>query len=150
LTLRLTIAAAIVVVAVVVAWRIERQRAAPPTRDAFPVPHQLDRDDFPRPDAPWLVALFSAERCDSCRGIPEKLDVLESDLVATAVVADEARRDLHRHYDIAGIPTVVIADAEGVVRRAFVGPLTATDLWAAVAEVRAPGTTPEPDLGADL
>jgi hypothetical protein len=41
----------------------------------------------------------------------------------------------------------VVADAQGVVRRGFVGAFTATDLWAAVAEVRAPGSTPEPDLG---
>jgi hypothetical protein len=33
------------------------------------------------------------------------------------------------------------------VRRAFVGAFTATDLWAAVAELRDPGSTPEPDLG---
>ena len=42
----------------------------------------------------------------------------------------------------------MIADADGVVQRAFVGAFTATDLWAAVAELRVPGSTPEPDLGA--
>jgi hypothetical protein len=42
---------------------------------------------------------------------------------------------------------ILIADREGVVRRAFLGSTTATDLWAAVAELRAPGATPEPDLG---
>jgi hypothetical protein len=50
--------------------------------------------------------------------------------------------------ELAAIPTTVIADCEGVVRRGFVGAFTATDLWAAVAELRAPGSTPEPDLGA--
>ena len=55
---------------------------------------------------------------------------------------------LHRRYELAAIPTTVIADHEGVVRRAFVGAFTATDLWAAVAELRDPGSTPEPDLGA--
>jgi hypothetical protein len=34
------------------------------------------------------------------------------------------------------------------VRAAFVGFATATDLWAAVAELRNPGSTPEPGLGA--
>jgi hypothetical protein len=34
------------------------------------------------------------------------------------------------------------------VRAAFVGAVTATDLWAAVAECRRPGTSPEPELGA--
>ena len=54
---------------------------------------------------------------------------------------------MHRRYELAAIPTTVVADADGVVRRAFVGAFTATDLWAAVAELRDPGSTPEPDLG---
>ncbi len=33
---------------------------------------------------------------------------------------------------------VVIADGEGVVKGAFVGPTSATDIWAAVAELRTP------------
>jgi hypothetical protein len=41
----------------------------------------------------------------------------------------------------------VIADAAGTVRASFLGPVTATDLWAAVAECRETGSTPEPDLG---
>ena len=42
---------------------------------------------------------------------------------------------------------ILVADAEGVVRRAFVGATSATDLWAAVAELREPGTSPEPGIG---
>ena len=34
------------------------------------------------------------------------------------------------------MPMVLIADAEGVVRKSFVGSVSATDLWAAVAEIR--------------
>jgi hypothetical protein len=34
-----------------------------------------------------------------------------------------------------------------VVLRAFVGETSATDLWAALAECREPGSTPEADLG---
>ena len=45
-------------------------------------------------------------------------------------------RDLHAKYRIDGVPIVAVADARGVVRTSFVGPVTATDLWAAVAEVR--------------
>jgi hypothetical protein len=54
---------------------------------------------------------------------------------------------MHRRYEIAAVPTTVIADADGVVLRAFVGSFTATDLWAAIAELRDPGSTPEPELG---
>ena len=37
---------------------------------------------------------------------------------------------------------VVIADAEGVVHRSFLGTVSATHLWAAVAEARDPGSAP--------
>jgi hypothetical protein len=51
--------------------------------------------------------------------------------------------DLHERYRIDAVPTLVIADAAGVVRGSFVGPVTATDLWATVAELREPGSLPE-------
>ncbi|HEY4332527.1 MAG TPA: hypothetical protein VGM78_08160, partial [Ilumatobacteraceae bacterium] len=56
-------------------------------------------------------------------------------------------RDLHTRYKIDAVPTLVIADREGVVRASFLGPVSATDLWAACAEARQPGASPEPDLG---
>jgi hypothetical protein len=37
---------------------------------------------------------------------------------------------------------VLVADAQGAVVRSFVGEPTATDLWAALAELREPGTVP--------
>jgi hypothetical protein len=121
---RLLVAAVLVVVAVVVAIVVERrQRRDTPTQAQFRVPMQVDRADFERPDAPWLVAVFTSATCDSCRGTFEKATVLGCDEV------------------------LVVADAEGVVRASFVGPPTATDLWAAVAEVRFPGSSPEPHLG---
>jgi len=86
--------------------------------------------------------------CDSCRGLDDKLTPLESRDVAVCIVDAEHFGALHRRYELAAIPTTVVADHEGVVCRAFVGAFTATDLWAAVAELRDPGSTPEPDLGA--
>ncbi len=149
MTARLLIAAVVVVAVVVAARLLQRRRPDPPTRDTYPVPRQLDRDDFPRPDATLLVALFSSAACDSCQGMPAKLAPLESAAVATVEVSAEARGDLHRRYEVAAIPTTVVADADGVVRKAFVGSVTATDLWAAVSELRAPGSTPEPSIGED-
>ena len=60
-----------------------------------------------------------------------------------------AQRALHERYNIDAVPTLVIADREGVVRASFLGPVSATDLWAACAEARNPGTSPEPNLGHD-
>lgn len=145
---RLALAAALLVVAVVVAAVLARRRPAPPPRDVYPVPRQLDRSDFARPDAPWLVVLFSSRDCDSCGPMGAKVRVLGTAAVAVDDVDARDRADLHRRYAIAGIPTTVVADGAGVVRAAFVGQVSATDLWAAVAELRRPGTSPEPGLGA--
>ena len=144
---RLAIAAGLVVAVAVVAWRLRRRPTEAPPRGLYPVPRQLDRSDFPRPDAPWLVALFSSQECLSCRGLGPKVAALESAAVATCEIEAGDRGALHRRYELAAIPTTVVADCDGVVRRAFVGAFTATDLWAAVAETRAPGTSPEPALG---
>jgi Thioredoxin len=129
------------------AWWLRRARPEGPPRDAYPVPRQLARVDFTRPDAPWLVAYFSSQTCASCQGLGPKVAALECGDVATCEVSFESRRDVHERYGIEAIPMILIADAEGVVRRAFVGATTATDLWAGCAEVRRPGSTPEADLG---
>ena len=147
MTTRILLALAILAVVGVVAWFLQRRPPEAPPRDVYPVPTQLDRADFPHSEASWLVALFSSAACDSCRGLGAKLAPLASADVAVCEIAAEDQGALHQRYELAAIPTTVVADAEGVVRRAFVGAFTATDLWAAVAELRDPGSTPEPDLG---
>ncbi len=137
--LRVGIGLVLVVVAVIVALLAERRRKTTnaPIRDTYPVPRQLHRSDFPRPEAPWLVALFSSRTCDSCASMRDKVLALESPEVAACDLEFSEARALHERYEISGVPMVVLADHEGVVRRSFVGPVTATDLWAAVAAVRA-------------
>ncbi len=149
---RVLIAVGIAMVVAAVALIVRRRvgHAAEPVRVPYAVPRQLHRADFPRPDAPWLVALFSSSTCDSCRTMQDKVEVLASDAVAVCVVDFAEQRALHERYEISAVPMVVIADAEGVAQRAFVGPTSATDLWAAVAEVRDPGSAVEPGLGADF
>ncbi|MEZ5219609.1 MAG: hypothetical protein R2715_24185 [Ilumatobacteraceae bacterium] len=53
-----------------------------------------------------------------------------------------AHRDLHERCAIEAVPMTVIADAAGVVVASYHGPVSATDLWAAVAEAREPGSRP--------
>ena len=133
---RAILAAAVVVVAVIVAVVLERRRPEAPTQGDWAVPAQLDRADFARPDAPWLVAVFTSATCDSCARTIEQARVLASDAVAVDEAEVKARPDLHRRYRIDAVPIVVVADVDGVVRRSFTGPPSATDLWAAVAGVR--------------
>ncbi len=137
----LVLLAAAVVVAVVVERR--RKASAGPVRDSFPVPRQLFRGDFPDPALPWLVVLFSSSTCDSCAAMRQKVLALASPEVAVCDVEFSASRALHERYEISGVPMVLVADADGVVRRSFVGPISTTDLWAAVAEARA-GERSEP------
>jgi hypothetical protein len=68
----------------------------------------------------------------------EKVLALGSSEVAVCDIEFSQARELHERYAISGVPMVLIADAEGVVRHSYVGPVTATDLWAAVAEIRSP------------
>ena len=144
---RLSIAAVLVVAAVLVAFAVERRRPAPPTQPRWAVPGQLDRADFDGRDRPWLVAVFTSSVCESCARATAKASVLASPLVAYQDVSYQDRADLHERYGIEAVPTIVLADADGVVRASFVGVPTATDLWAALAEAREPGASPEPGLG---
>jgi hypothetical protein len=133
------IVAAVVLFAVLagVAWWLERRRRhdAPTQARALP-PAQLDRHDFPFPDTPWLVVLFTSANCDSCHGLYEKAAPLASDEVAVTEVEFFADRTLHERYNIDAAPITVVADRDGVVRASFVGAFSATDLWNAVAELR--------------
>jgi hypothetical protein len=140
---------AVLVVAVAVAAGLvlrSRQQVQAPTQPSHAVPAQLDRADFDA-TSPWLVAVFSSATCTTCADVVRKAEVLRSAEVAVVDVEFTANRALHRKYDIQAVPMVAIADAQGVVVAGFAGPVTATDLWAAVAEARQPGASPEPDLG---
>ncbi|MEW6473182.1 MAG: thioredoxin family protein [Actinomycetota bacterium] len=137
MTSRLIVALLVILAAVLVARMLERRRPAPPTRDAYPVPAQLDRHDFPRPDVPWLFVLFSSRTCDSCAPMVSRVCSLESDTVATVQVEAKADKALHDRYRIEGVPMVVLADAEGVVRAGFVGAVDTWELEEALEKARA-------------
>ena len=92
---RLVVVAVVAVVAVVVAVVLQRRQAPAPVRTGFNVPGQLHRADFARPEAEWLVAVFTSATCSTCAGVWDKVQVLESDAVATQEVEVGAARDLH-------------------------------------------------------
>ena len=144
---RLLIALLIVVVVGVVAAVVRRRQPVDaPTQRSYEVPRQLDRADFARPEAQWLVAVFTSTTCDMCQSIAGKAKVLECDEVAVQEVEFTADQALHRRYGIDAVPALVICGSDGVTRQSFLGPVTATDLWVAMAEVREPGSTPEPHV----
>lgn len=144
---RVVIAVVLVAAAAVVAAVLNRRRPQPPTQARVAIPAQVDRDDFPRAEAPWLLVVFTSTTCDSCARATAKARLLESEQVAYAEVPWQDNKELHARYGIDDVPLIVLADGEGVVRVSFVGTPNFTDLAGAVAEAREPGSTPEPDLG---
>jgi hypothetical protein len=142
--LALLVAVPVVIVACVIAVVLQRrsQPDAPTQPREYAVPSQLDRDDFERPDAPWLVVVFTSGTCLSCAGTMERALPLASDAVAVQEVEFVADKALHERYAIDAVPMLLVADDEGVVRASFIGTPTAADLWAALAELREPGSVP--------
>jgi hypothetical protein len=134
--IRFVIVGVVVVIALLAnLWQRKRQVDAP-TQGASEVPSQIDRSDFLRPDAPWIVLAFTSATCQTCSDIERKVRVLETNSVAIQILEYTAQRELHERYKIDAVPTVLMADANGVVQANFLGPVSATDLWAALARAR--------------
>jgi hypothetical protein len=135
---RLALAVGLIAVAVLVAAVVQRRtQPASPARAGRPDgPQHVDRADFARPDAPWLVVAFSSTACLSCAGTWEKVAALESNEVAVADISYQTRRDLHERYAVHSVPLVIVADGDGLVRATYLGPPPAADLWAKLAELR--------------
>jgi thioredoxin-related protein len=142
---RVLLAVVLAAVVVAVALLLQRRRPDPPSSSGadHSAPPQLDRSDFVRPDAPWLVVVFTSATCSTCADVWAKAEVLASDEVAVQQVEAVQDRALHQRYQVGAVPIVVIADARGVVVDSFLGPVSATHLWAALAEAREPGSVPE-------
>lgn len=125
-----------VAVAGIVAWLVDRRKPAPPTAPTANVPGQLDRRDFARPDTPWLIVVFTAASCTTCAGVWESVRALEAPDIAVQELELGREAALHRRYAIDAVPTLLVADAEGVVVRWFLGPVAPADLHAALTDLR--------------
>ncbi len=146
---RLLAAAGLVAVAVVVSALLRRrQQPSAPSQPSYGAPSQLDRADFPTAAAEWLVVVFTSASCHTCADVAAKAMALASRHVSVIDAEFGTNRELHQRYRIDAVPITVLCDGAGVVRARFMGPVSATDLWAAVAEAREPGSSPEPGLGA--
>lgn len=133
---RIIIVVAVVALALSVNVVVKRRHGGSPTQGDAQLPTQLDRSDFVASNTPWLVVAFTSSTCNTCADVERKVRVLESNAVAVHVAEYGDERALHTKYSIDAVPAVVMADDRGVVRAAFLGPVSATDLWAALARVR--------------
>ncbi len=138
--MKLIVVVAVVAVAALLAKFLQRRKPQAPTQPKMEVPAQVDRNDFPQPEVQWLVAVFSSATCATCVDVVAKSQALATSQVVVANVEYPERKDLHDRYGIDAVPTIVVVDTDGVVRGSFIGPVSATDLWAGVAEIRQPGS----------
>ncbi len=125
------------------------RRPDPPASNTHHVPHRLDRSEFSGEATPWLVAVFTSATCNTCAGVIEKARHLEATEVAVQEIEITEAKALHDRYGIDAVPTLVIADIDGLVQQAFLGPVTTADLWAAMAELRESDTAQPIDPGPD-
>ena len=140
---RLRVLVVVAAAAATLAYLVQRRRPDAPIRTGWTVPEQLDRRDFARPDAPWLVAVFTSASCDSCAAVVDVAEPLTSAAVAVDVVEVDERREVHDRYAVDAVPMVLLVDTLGVVRDHHLGPVSATHLWGSLAELRQPGSTPD-------
>jgi hypothetical protein len=133
---RVIVAVGVVAVAAAVAFVLNRRRPQAPTQARAPVPAQLDRADFPNPDSPWLLVVWTSRTCASCERATANAQLLASPAVAYVEVPWQDHKDLHSRYGIEDVPMTLFADHEGVVQVSFVGNPEFAELAGAVAAAR--------------
>ena len=127
-----------VAIAALVAMLLSRGHQAAPAANTHTIPRQLNRGDFKGATRPWLVAVFTASTCATCAGVMERARHLDSSYVVVQELELSTDKAIHERYGVDAVPMVLIADETGAVQRAFLGPTTAADLWASLAELRDP------------
>lgn len=130
---QLAVAVAVVVAGLVVALVIRQSDSREPAKGAnWSVPVQLHRADFEGPSTSRLVVVFSSATCDACASTWERVRALADADTSVQEVSFQEHQKLHDRYGIDAVPTVVVADAQGVVVASFVGPPSESDLVTAL------------------
>ena len=137
------IASLILLFAAALSFFVRRRKPDAPSQTSHTVPQQLSRDYFGSAEKPWLLAVFTSSTCDACQDVATKAKVLASKDVVIQIIEFQEMPNLHARYSIDAVPTTVIADHRGVVQYGVLGPVTATDLWAAMARCRDPKSSTE-------
>jgi len=123
-------------IAAILAYLLQRKTQDTPIRTGWSVPDQVSRTDFILPDVPWLVAVFTSSTCETCAEVLAKATPLASDQVAVQELEAKKDKELHDRYRIEAVPLIALIDARGVVRSHFLGPVSSSQLWSSLAELR--------------
>ena len=80
--------------------------------------------------------MFTSSSCDTCSEVVAKAAPLASSQVVVQEVEAKKDRELHDRYKIEAVPLVALIDTQGVVRSHFLGPISSSELWSSLAELR--------------
>ncbi|MGB5756394.1 MAG: thioredoxin family protein [Acidimicrobiales bacterium] len=132
---RLIVLVALAVLAAAVAYLLQRRRPDPPSAPSYRAPAQLDRNDFDHPDRRHLAVVFASATCNTCPEVWAMLQGLDAPFLAVQRIDVQESAELHKRYRIDGVPTTIFADAQGVVTKAFFGPIDADELRAVLTTI---------------
>lgn len=134
--MRSIFASLVLIIAGLLGYFLRKRKPDAPVRVGQELPQQISRNDFSATEKSWIVLVFTSSTCDACKDVARKALVLESKEVGVQIIDYVDNQGLHKRYQIDSVPTTLISDRDGVVMFATVGPITATDLWAALAKCR--------------
>lgn len=133
---RLAIAAALVVIALAVAFVAQRRRGA--VASGVPlssVPSSVDLSSLGIDAGPAIV-VFTEETCRTCAAAIAVVRGPAGAGLPVTEVPFAAERELHRRHGIDTVPTTVVADLDGQVVDGWIGRVDVSGLAAALAQVR--------------
>lgn len=128
--LRIGVLVVLTVVAVVVALVLQRRRPDPPSSPSYRAIAEIDRSDFAHRDVPLLIVMFGSATCHTCPQVWAMIETIDHPGVASERVDVQTDPGRHRRYRVDGVPTTIVANADGTVRETFFGPLDRTTLLA--------------------
>ncbi|MCH7788521.1 MAG: hypothetical protein IH940_03675 [Acidobacteria bacterium] len=116
-------------------WANRKRNASPvhPRRE-HTVPAQLDRLDFTKPSARWLIVVFSSSTCQACAEVLATAASFAGPDVAVQDVEFARDRHLHDRYGIDTVPTTVLVDLDGAVRAHWLGHVDSAELLTRLAD----------------
>lgn len=128
----------VVSVVVLLIYASSKRRTNNVQTDEYGYPSIVNRKDFLGVEQDLVVISFTSQTCESCKGVWEKVQALSSDSVGVIKVdyQDDMGKKLHQKYSIDAVPTTLVCDKDGVTLKSYIGAVTATDLWAGVANAR--------------
>lgn len=129
---RLIVLVVLAAVAAAVAYLLQRRRPDPPSAPSYRAPSQLDRDDFAQPETPVLAVVFASTTCNTCPDVWASVEALAREDLAVQRIDVQDGADLHQRYKIDGVPTTILANHQGVVAKAFFGPVDDDELQQAL------------------